>query len=95
MSVTADQIEAGLQTLSGIDFASAYTAFHTANLAGEITSAEAVAGVVADFIPAAAYAKDALLVLGFIVSLQDAGLIRPAQPEDPAMSRVERETGGK
>ena len=95
MSFDPDQIEAGLQALSGLNFAAMYQAFHTANLAGEITSAEAVAGFVADFIPDAAYVRDALIVLGILVKLQDEGFIRPGQPGDPGMDRVEREHGGK
>ena len=95
MNVDLAQIEAGLKTLSGIDFSSAFTAFRTANLLGEISTAEDVASVVADFVPDAMYVRDGLVVLSFIVEAQEAGLMRPAEPGDPAMDRVERSRGGR
>lgn len=95
MSFDPAEIEAGLEALSGIDFAAALAAFRAADLQGEIKTAADVAGVLALFFPPAAYAKDALIVLGLLAKLQSQGLIRPAQPEDPAMARVERTRGGR
>jgi hypothetical protein len=93
--IDLNEIEAGLKALSGVDWISALKAFRSADIAGEITAAEDVASLIAVFLPEAQYAKDALVVLGFIVSLQKRGLIRPAVPEDPAMARVERTRGGR
>ena len=93
MSVDLAQIEAGLEALSGIDFASALTAFRSANFTGELTAAEDVASVVAVFLPEAEYVKDGLVVLGFIVEMQERGLVRPATPEDPAMERASGHNG--
>jgi hypothetical protein len=93
--IDLNEIEAGLKALSGVDWVSALKAFRSADLAGEITAAEDVASIIAVFLPEAVYARDALVVLGFLVEAQRDGLIRPAVPEDEAMARVEREHGGR
>ena len=74
-------VEAGIEGLSGIDWASALTAFRTANVQGMLTTSEQLADLLSKFVPDAIYAEDALMVVGFLVDMQKAGWIAPADPQ--------------
>lgn len=82
------QIEAGLKALSSVDFAGAITAFETQNATGELQTAEQVADLISAFVPQAMYVKDALVAVQFLMEMQNAGYIRPADPSDPVMQRA-------
>lgn len=95
-SVDLAEVEAGLKALNGIDFEGAVGAIRSANIQGELQTAEQVAELIAVFLPEAMYAKDALVVLGLVIKAYQLGLVRSAEPNEPAMQHAEgRKPGGR
>ncbi|MCW6508195.1 hypothetical protein [Lichenifustis flavocetrariae] len=86
--LTSDGIEGALKAMCLVDVHAALAALQAAKTKEAIlTGAEAALDLVALFFPPAIVLEDVLKLIGALIVLRDAGLVRSGQPEDPALAR--------
>ncbi len=93
-SISLDDILKAIQAAESINFPAAFAAVKSGDAGQILGVVEQVTGILADLgVPYANDAKIAEAILGFVIKGYETGLIRSAQPEDPAMQRAAGNTG--
>ena len=93
-SIDIDEVLKVIQAASCIDYHAAMTALGSKDPMQILDVVEEVTGILADLgVPYANDAKLVEVVLGLVIRGYQDGLIRSAQPEDPAMQHAAGNTG--